>query len=85
MKIGLAMVSVVLGVRFTDGVLRDVVPEPVEPPVRCAAATAASKKITTDKRVLNRTNLNTIGASSQLQNVTPNEPTRGENLKENWP
>jgi hypothetical protein len=49
-----------------DGVLREVDPEPEDPLPRCAAAMAASKIITTDNRVLNRTDLSTMAASHPI-------------------
>src|SRR5436305_457612 len=60
MNRGLFMPSVALGLRLTDGLLREFDPEPEEPPPRCAAAAAAIKRMTTANRVLNRTNLSTM-------------------------
>lgn len=76
------MPSVALGLRLGDGMLRDGVPEPVEPVPRCAAAAEASKTITKANRVLNRTDLSTMAASTLItRNVTPIELQRGKNLK----
>src|SRR6185312_7503102 len=86
-KSGLAVLSVVLGLRveleLVGGVLRDGVP--VGPPVgafdplpRCAVAAAVNKTMTTSNRVMNRLEPSTIAASIQSQRDFQLETQKGK-------